>query len=254
MAMDRRAGAARHGGIPRADRARARVDRRHAEQERRLGRVRRRQRLRLSQPHSVCRSWRAARSADRGRHRALPVDAGATRRHCRSATRLPRARVDYLRAHAACRWKLVRPLGHELHLRHLVGAVRAQCRRRRSEARRKSARRRTGSCPFRTTTAAGARMARATSSTIAATSTRRARASQTAWALLGLMAAGDVDHPAVARGIDYLSQTQGGRRPLGGAALHRRRLPAHLLSALPRLCEILPALGDGALPQPQERQ
>jgi squalene-hopene/tetraprenyl-beta-curcumene cyclase len=35
-------------------------------------------------------------------------------------------------------------------------------------------------------------------------------ASQTAWALLGLMAAGEVDHPAVARGIDYLVSTQGG--------------------------------------------
>jgi squalene-hopene/tetraprenyl-beta-curcumene cyclase len=34
-------------------------------------------------------------------------------------------------------------------------------------------------------------------------------ASQTAWALLGLMAAGEVDHPAVARGIDYLSRMQG---------------------------------------------
>jgi squalene-hopene/tetraprenyl-beta-curcumene cyclase len=33
-------------------------------------------------------------------------------------------------------------------------------------------------------------------------------ASQTAWALLGLMAAGEVDHPAVARGITYLRQTQ----------------------------------------------
>jgi squalene-hopene/tetraprenyl-beta-curcumene cyclase len=33
-------------------------------------------------------------------------------------------------------------------------------------------------------------------------------ASQTAWALLGLMAAGEVDHPAVARGIAYLQQTQ----------------------------------------------
>ena len=33
--------------------------------------------------------------------------------------------------------------------------------------------------------------------------------SQTAWALLGLMAAGDVDHPAVARGIKYLMKTQG---------------------------------------------
>ena len=33
-------------------------------------------------------------------------------------------------------------------------------------------------------------------------------ASQTAWALLGLMAAGKVDHPAVARGIAYLQRTQ----------------------------------------------
>jgi squalene-hopene/tetraprenyl-beta-curcumene cyclase len=33
-------------------------------------------------------------------------------------------------------------------------------------------------------------------------------ASQTAWALLGLMAAGEVDHPAVAGGIDYLKRTQ----------------------------------------------
>jgi squalene-hopene/tetraprenyl-beta-curcumene cyclase len=34
-------------------------------------------------------------------------------------------------------------------------------------------------------------------------------ASQTAWALLGLMAAGTIDHPAVARGIKYLAETQG---------------------------------------------
>src|SRR6185312_14427943 len=33
-------------------------------------------------------------------------------------------------------------------------------------------------------------------------------ASQTAWALLGLMAAGQVDHLAVARGIAYLKRTQ----------------------------------------------
>jgi squalene-hopene/tetraprenyl-beta-curcumene cyclase len=33
-------------------------------------------------------------------------------------------------------------------------------------------------------------------------------ASQTAWALLGLMAAGEVDHPAVARGIAWLRRTQ----------------------------------------------
>jgi squalene-hopene/tetraprenyl-beta-curcumene cyclase len=33
-------------------------------------------------------------------------------------------------------------------------------------------------------------------------------ASQTAWALLGLMAAGETHHPAVTRGIDYLLRTQ----------------------------------------------
>jgi squalene-hopene/tetraprenyl-beta-curcumene cyclase len=33
-------------------------------------------------------------------------------------------------------------------------------------------------------------------------------ASQTAWALLGLMAAGEVGHPAVARGVKYLMATQ----------------------------------------------
>lgn len=33
-------------------------------------------------------------------------------------------------------------------------------------------------------------------------------ASQTAWALLGLMACGKADHPAVKRGVDYLLQTQ----------------------------------------------
>jgi squalene-hopene/tetraprenyl-beta-curcumene cyclase len=33
--------------------------------------------------------------------------------------------------------------------------------------------------------------------------------SQTAWALLGLLAAGEVDHPAVARGAKYLVDTQG---------------------------------------------
>ena len=34
-------------------------------------------------------------------------------------------------------------------------------------------------------------------------------ASQTAWALLSLMAAGEVDHEAVARGVRYLAETQG---------------------------------------------
>ena len=34
-------------------------------------------------------------------------------------------------------------------------------------------------------------------------------ASQTAWALMGLMAAGEVDHPAVTKGVAYLASMQG---------------------------------------------
>ena len=79
-------------------------------------------------------------------------------------------------------------------------------------------------------------------------------ASQTAWALLGLMAAGEVDHPAVERGIAYLSRDARQRRLLERAALHRDRLPARVLSALSRLREVLPAVGAGALPQPQQCQ
>ena len=79
-------------------------------------------------------------------------------------------------------------------------------------------------------------------------------ASQTAWALLGLMAAGEVDHPAVARGIAYLVATQGADGFWDEAALHRDRFPARVLSALPRLPEILSAVGAGALPQSQARQ
>ena len=78
-------------------------------------------------------------------------------------------------------------------------------------------------------------------------------ASQTAWALLGLMATGDIDHPAVERGIDYLVRTQGQRWLLGRGALHRDRFSARVLPALPRLPEILPALGAGALSQPDGR-
>ena len=39
--------------------------------------------------------------------------------------------------------------------------------------------------------------------------------SQTAWALLGLMAAGEVEHPAVARGIAYLARKPGARTACG---------------------------------------
>ncbi len=78
--------------------------------------------------------------------------------------------------------------------------------------------------------------------------------SQTAWALLGLMAAGEVDHPAVAQGIEYLRRTQRAGWRVGRGTLHRGRLPARVLPALPRLPAVLPAAGAGALPQPAVAQ
>ena len=78
--------------------------------------------------------------------------------------------------------------------------------------------------------------------------------SQTAWALLGLMAAGEADHPAVARGIDYLTRPQ---RDDG----EWRELPYNAVG-FPRVFYlryhgyrlVFPAAGTGALPQPAVRQ
>ena len=60
-------------------------------------------------------------------------------------------------------------------------------------------------------------------------------ASQTAWALLGLMAAGEVDHPAVARGIAYLSRTQGADGVWPEERFTATGFPRVFYLALPRL-------------------
>ena len=98
--------------------------------------------------------------------------------------------------------------------------------------------------------AAGARVARATSSTISGHKPAPSTASQTSWALLGLMAASAVDHPSVERGVDYLLAAAAERTDFGRRnQLHRDRFPARVLPSLSRLCEILPALGACPLPQ-----
>ncbi len=61
-------------------------------------------------------------------------------------------------------------------------------------------------CRFRMPTAAGAKAARATTSNtfVAAQSTP----SQTAWAILGLMAGGDTTSNSLHNGVEYLIETQ----------------------------------------------
>ena len=87
MAMDRARRASGSKEYDHGDRARPRVDRGPAEPRRRLGRLRRQQPRILPQQHPVLRPRRAARSADRGRHRALHLDAGAARRDRRRPAR-----------------------------------------------------------------------------------------------------------------------------------------------------------------------
>ena len=68
-------------------------------------------------------------------------------------------------------------------------------------------------------------------------------ASQTAWAVLGLLAAGMHDHPAVARGVQFLVDQQRDDGTWDETGIHRHRLPPRVLPALPLLPDLLPAAG-----------
>ena len=71
--------------------------------------------------------------------------------------------------------------------------------------------------------------------------------SQTAWATLGLIAAGRARSEAVRRGIDYLVQIPVARRLLGGIAVYRHGVPPRVLSPLPLLSRVFPPHGRRAL-------
>ena len=112
MAMDRARAESGGAHFDAGDRAR-RMDRRPAEPRTAAGpRSTPTTTYHLSQQHPVRRSRRAARSADRGRDRALRVDAGAARRH--GGRRLADGGAgDRLSARDPDRRRhLVRPLGH----------------------------------------------------------------------------------------------------------------------------------------------
>ncbi len=194
-------------GVLGGNRAGARLDRRHAEPRRRLGRVRCRQRQDVPEPHPVRRPRRAARSVDRRRHRALYFVPRADRHVGRRSRGGAGAGVAAARAGGGR--QLVRALGYQLHLRHVVGAVRAECggragggsdRVRRAVAFLLATQRPEGGWGEDNESYADAPHG----------SYDRSNPSQTAWALLGLMAAGAADHAAVARGVEWLVAAQGG--------------------------------------------
>jgi squalene cyclase len=78
-------------------------------------------------------------------------------------------------------------------------------------------------------------------------------ASQTAWALLGLMAASEADHPAVARGIAYLAATQG-EDGLWSEPFHSETGFRAFSTCAITVILVFSAWGDGPLSQPQARQ
>ena len=123
--------------------------------------------------------------------------------------------IDYLRRTQLADGIVVWPLGPELHLWHLVGALCAKCRRGGPSGPDGPQGRPTGCSHPESRTAAGARMPSATDSITRAMSPRPRTASQTAWALLGLMAAGEVEHPEVARGSRVSKRHTDRKRPVG---------------------------------------
>ena len=141
--------------------------------ERRLGRLRRRQHSLLSQQHSVRRSWRAARPADRRRHRRAA--SRCWRNSARRRNRPALARLEYLRRTQRADGSWYGRWG----INYIYGTWSALCalqrrRRRPRDADDAPGRGLADRDPERRT-AAGARTAPATGSTTAATSRRRAR-------------------------------------------------------------------------------
>ena len=79
-------------------------------------------------------------------------------------------------------------------------------------------------------------------------------ASQTAWALLALMAAGEVRQPGGGARHRLSDCDPELERKLGRAVVHRGRLSARFLSALSRLPRLFSALGFGPLPPSDKRR
>ena len=93
------------------------------------------------------------------------------------------------------------------------------------------ARRRAGWTSTRTTTAAGARTCAPTTTRPGSAAARRPP-SQTAWALLALLAAGDRAPRRSSAGVALAGRDPARRRRLGRGPLHRHRLPGRLLHQL----------------------
>src|SRR5712664_609834 len=227
------------------------MDGRAAEPQWRLGRLRRRQRRSLSQQYPVRRSWCAARPADGGRQRTLHKHDGPAWRNGGRPGHAGRARLPGARADRG--GQLVRALGRELCLRHLVGALCAE----RGRAGCERAVRAQGCGLAACHPEPGRRLGRSLYELQARLSRLRTGGVHGVSDRLGPSGAdgGGRGRPSCRGPRDRLSAADSGHdRPVAAGRLYRRRFPARFLLALSRLSEIFPALGLGTLPQPPPQQ
>ena len=211
------------------DRARARLDAGDAEPRRRLGRLRSRQRQGLADPRAVRRSQRDDRSQHRRHHRPRARVSGLLPRLRRPRTRWSRARCSSCAATRSRdgawygRWGVNYIYGTWQVLRGLACVGEDMTRAVRAP------RRRAGCSRTRTPTAAGARASPAT--TIPSKAGRGASTpSQTAWAVMGLVAAGEERSTAVRNGMRAPARTPGPGGTWSEDGVDRHRLSQGLLS------------------------
>ena len=233
-------GASRASTASRAPRGRARhVDGRDAEPGRRLGRVRRRQHARARARAAVPGLRRGDRRAERRRDRARRRDARRARARATSPPRAP--------ACAGCsstRSPTARGTGAGASTTSTAPARRCRPWSRPASRRDSSPIRRAVRWLERHQNDDGGWGEDARSYDDPHWIGRGpSTASQTAWALLALHAAG-AGGEAMARGVAWLVATQRPDGTLGRAAVHRHRVPLRLLHQLPPLPAHVP--GDGA--------
>src|SRR6516225_6191264 len=227
------------------------MDRRHAERRWRLGRLRRQQSRILPQQHPVLRPRRLARSADRRRHGALHLDAGTARRDQGQSAGRYGHRVSA--PHPASRGLVVRPLGHELHLRHLVGAVRAQRGRRQPPGSDDpQGGRLAGLGPE-----SGWRLGRGRRQLSPRLQRPRARPQYRIANSMGPAGADGGGRGGKSRacpGCRVPNCNTDRKRAVGRATLYGNRLSSGVLPALPWISEVFSGLGAGAVSQLEEHQ
>ena len=112
------------------------------------------------------------------------------------------ARRRVSEADPGSRRKLVRTLGRRLHLRHVPGAARLASRGRKRSRSVYPARRRMAALDSERRRRLGRKLRQLRPATLS--SPRHSTPSQTAWAILGLLAGGDTTSSSLHKGVEYL--------------------------------------------------